>query len=146
VISTQRAQLKAYSNKKMLLTIKTKNIQSVLAFSDRPNRIAYRMKPSIYAKQVHSGTYSFTQDPPNLVLSIWNAGNIYDIPFKVTSYHIMGGKITYELNSLMPSEKITFSKLSGPAALYIDSFNINNPGCDPTQGSSGYKYCINSPV
>jgi hypothetical protein len=58
-------------------------VDGVLAFSDRPNRVAFRVSYAKHVKQVTTGRDSFIQDKPNLVLS-WAGTKQPPVAFKVT--------------------------------------------------------------
>ena len=104
------------------LAIPSKEIKSVLAFTDRPNRQAFRMKPEQYARLVHTGPDNFDVDPPNLVLS-WGDHKDPAHAYELVSHHKSKGYLVYSLKKLH-EQKIT--NRGGPAhqkgavAIFVD--------------------------
>ena len=70
----------------------------VLAFSDRPKRIAFKMKFADYHKMVHSGKNSFDKTEPNMVLSFGSSGRPA-LPFEIKTYTKTEGTLTYVLEA-----------------------------------------------
>lgn len=94
---------------------------TVLAFSDRPKRLAFKMKFSDYHKMVHSGKDSFDETEPNMVLSFGLSGRPA-LPFEIKSYVKEKDAVTYFLRLLTKEKSVkNFRTYVGPVSMYIDS-------------------------
>jgi hypothetical protein len=83
-IELKSAKLTHIKDQKYKLSFKPSDaVDGVLAFSDRPNRIATRMSYADHVKTVTTGKNSFVKDKPNLVLS-WGGVKQPPVAFKVT--------------------------------------------------------------
>jgi hypothetical protein len=118
VIEAASSKLTHAKGKRYKLTIPAKDIKSVLVFSDRPNRIAFRLKPEKYSKMVHSGKSSFGVSPPNIALKF---ANIPTAIFEVIRASLSRGTMHYELESLLSEQEKFFSHtVIGSVTMFID--------------------------
>ena len=105
------------------LEIPRNDIKSVLAFSERPNRIAYKMDTAKYIKMVHTGENNFDVNPPNLVLS-WGDSKQGAEAYEVIGYHHSKRYLTYSLKHLS-QEKIANRgepiHQKGEVSIFIDT-------------------------
>lgn len=99
------------------LTIPVNNIASVNAMSDRPNRVAYQLKPDDYAKLIHQGNNNFDVDPPNIIISFANVGEL--ITAQITSFKRGSDVLTWGLKPLLP---ISEKNYAGAATVFIDEY------------------------
>jgi hypothetical protein len=109
--------------KQYQLTIPVKSIESVLAFSDRPNRLTFRLGLADYQKIVYSGSDSFRESPPNIAL-VWSNEEEPDSTYTLEEHRRVGENMVYTLNRLGSAAPSMHGR-SGPVALFIDALEIN---------------------
>jgi hypothetical protein len=101
----KQAKLVYMKDQEYKLSFKPSNIvDGVLAFSDRPNRVAFRMSYTKHVKLVTIGRDSFIQDKPNLVLS-WAGIKQPPTAFKVVTASHSSNSSQYTLQVLRTSKK-----------------------------------------
>lgn len=126
------------------LALPLKEIKSVLAFSDRPDRIAFKMNPAKFAKLIHSGKNNFDMDPPNLVVS-WGDHKYPAAAYQITGHRQMDGYLLYSLTKLNQKKIATRGgpvHQQGKVAVFIDEYEIKKSDCLGTGGT--LKECTNS--
>jgi hypothetical protein len=119
VIEAGGGVLTHIAGKKYELSVPLKNIKSVLAFSQAPQRVAKLLTPSDYAKVVHTGKNSFDVNHANVAISF--KGGASDA-FVITGYGKNGQNITYSL-TLLDNQKGP-SNQTGHVSLFIDGSTI----------------------
>lgn len=126
VIDSAKGQLKRIDAKTYQLTLPVRSIHSVLAFSDRPNRVHFRLSPDEYGKLVYVGRNSFTDDPPNIVL-VWGGQHSRSIVYHLLSHQRSGGNIIYTLAQqpqIQSSRNVYAGSKSGRVVLFVDPVTI----------------------
>lgn len=127
-VHVQKARLARKTKRDYVLSIPLTEIKSVLVFTDRPNRIAFEVRPDQYQKIIHSGKNSFNVDPPNIVLST-NNPKLYAKAFEVVHYSVKNQVINYQLELLKPQQAIVGLKnYAGPVTLLVDNDSDNLGG------------------
>ena len=98
--------------------------QQTLYFSDRPERIAGHMKMDQYLTEWSKaeGPDNFSSDPPNAILSVFEAGKADNtvVVVKISHPVVDGNDILYSykiINGTMPGS-------GGATALFIDSIGV----------------------
>jgi len=128
VIRAPQAKLVPVSGKSFQLLIPVKDLSSVLAFSDRPDRIVKQLTLSEYVKLVHTGSNSFAVTPPSVALTI---GDNPTHIFELMGAKKVGDNIVYSL--ILLNNQTAPGVESGPLSLYVDDIVIN-PGNFPLPG------------
>lgn len=125
VIEAKAATLKHVNSDVYTLTIERKSIQSVLAFSDRPARLAMQMTPEDYAKLVHSArSDSFDRNPPNIAL-IWAGDGPAAAAYEIMRYTRDSNAIVYTIKKLHTKDDAgPVSYRHGAVALFIDGGSL----------------------
>lgn len=116
VITSPTSELKQLDKYNYQLIIPTKEIKSILAFSDRPERIVKHLSPSEYVKIVDSGQNSFIKNPPNVAVNIADHGSVV---FEVLQAIRTDNQITYHLRLL--DNQQSPNSMSGSVSLFIDA-------------------------
>lgn len=89
---------------------------TTLFFSDRPDRVTGHIPSCEFVESWNEGPDSFASNPPNAVLSIFNADDVSDIVVELKDPVLVGSELTYTVDILdgeMPAS-------GGPIALFID--------------------------
>jgi hypothetical protein len=98
-------------------TITLRDVPPVLIFSDRPDRVWGHMTVSELLPKVEGGADSFTENPPNSVLSTFRDG---ELPTEATVVMhrptLDGANLSFEVDVLGGHIPATF----GPASLFVD--------------------------
>ena len=98
-------------------TLTLRDVPPVLIFSDRPDRVWGHMTVSELLPKVEGGPDSFTENPPNSVLSTFRDG---ELPTEATVVMhrptIDGADLSFEVDVLGGHIPATF----GPASLFVD--------------------------
>jgi hypothetical protein len=98
-------------------TLTLRDVPPVLIFSDRPDRVWGHMTVSELLPKVEEGPDSFTENPPNSVLSTFRDG---ELPTEATVVMhrptIDGTDLSFEVDVLGGHIPATF----GPASLFVD--------------------------
>jgi archaellum component FlaG (FlaF/FlaG flagellin family) len=115
VINSPTGGLKQVAGNHYQLTLPVKGISSVLAFSDRPERIVKHLTLDQYVKAVHSGKDSFAKNPPNIAVTI--AGES-PIVFVLKDAVKQGDNVVYNLE-LLNNQQAPNAE-SGHTSIYID--------------------------
>lgn len=124
VIEAAHGSLTHVKGKIYQLTIPTHDVRTVLAFSDRPNRLAFTMKQSEYHKMNYTGKNSFTKNPPNVVLT-WGHQLDEAAAYTLVESHIDHHAFVYRLRYIGPSDNEVEAPQTGHLALFIDTVNIS---------------------
>lgn len=118
-IESSRASLTHISGNTFLLSIPTHSIQSVLVFSDRPNRFSTYISPDNYADIVHKGRNTFDTNPPNIVIAFGDSNPA--LAFTIKSFKKHEYTINYKLTLLTKVEDTKTIGYSGKVSLFIDN-------------------------
>lgn len=102
------------------LLIPISEIKPVLAFTDRPYRLARRLTPDEFAHLVHQGENSFSVKPPNIVVT-FDAEQPVANAFEVVSYQKDSEFIQYNIRYLNDSEGLPDPD-EGAVTIFIDEF------------------------
>jgi hypothetical protein len=129
VIEAAHGSLKHTSGKKYQLSIPVRDVKNILAFSDRPHRMAFKMTPQEYQKQTYTGAESFAKKPPNLVLT-WGHQLDEAAAYELLSYKQKNGRLVYELLYIGPKDNQVDVPQTGKLALFIDSYHLAYPDHD----------------
>lgn len=89
---------------------------TALMFSDRPDRVTGHIPSGEFVASWDQGADSFASNPPNAVLSIFQADHVQDVVVVLSHPELNGADLTYGVEILdgeMPST-------GGEAALFID--------------------------
>jgi len=95
---------------------------TTLFFSDRPVRMAGHFNKEDYLKLWADGKDSFSADPPNATLSVFEGGNndLLDVVVKLQNPRYQGDDLIYDI-TLIEGQ---LPKMGGPSSLFIDIFGI----------------------
>jgi hypothetical protein len=113
MLFVQNAQHAELNNNKLIL--KGMN-PTTLFFSDRPDRIAGHMPTAEILPLWKDGKDSFTADPPNATLSIFNKSEVTDVVVELRNPMLKGDELTYDVKVLNGP---AIAK-GGPCSLFID--------------------------
>lgn len=98
------------------MTLKKVNPITVM-FADRPERIAGHITNKEFMPLWDEGKDSFTHDPPNATLSVFNEkGEPQDVVVEIKNPQLNGDELTYDVRILEGKEIAQ----SGPCSLFID--------------------------
>ncbi len=89
---------------------------TALLFSDRPDRVTGHIPSGEFIESWGQGEDSFASNPPNAVVSIFQADAVHDVVVVLTDPQYDGTDLTYQVDILdgeMP-------ELGGETALFID--------------------------
>lgn len=118
VIKAKHAKLQRVKGNDFRLTIqKSSIINGILAFSDRPNRVTFRMSLGEYLRLNHKGADSFLMDPPNVSLS-W-ADKSPAMPYTMSGGTTSKSYVHWHLRALDKGSEA--SVRSGQLTVLIDS-------------------------
>jgi len=87
-----------------------------VCFTDRPERIAGHMPTTKIVPMWSEGKDSFTADPPNATLSIFNGDTVSNVVVVLRNPRISGDDLTYEVRSLEGTPPLQ----GGACSLFID--------------------------
>ena len=108
-IKAADAELKQIKGNQFQLTVQRSSIvDGILAFSDRPNRISFRMSLDNYLKLNHKGPNSFAKNPPNVSLS-WS-DNTPAMPYVMTGGSLIGNNVSWNLQALSDPKQPSLRK------------------------------------
>jgi hypothetical protein len=95
---------------------------TTLFFSDRPVRMAGHFNKEDYLKLWADGKDSFSKDPPNATLSVFEGGqdDLLDVVVKLQNPRYQGDDLIYDI-TLIEGQ---LPKVGGPSSLFIDIFGI----------------------
>jgi hypothetical protein len=113
MLFVQNAQHADLSNNKLVLKGMS---PTTLFFSDRPDRIAGHLPTSEILPLWKDGKDSFTADPPNATLSIFNKSEVTDVVVELRNPVLQGSDLTYDVKVLNGP---AIAK-GGPCSLFID--------------------------
>jgi len=113
LLFVQNAQHAELNNNKLIL--KGMN-PTTLFFSDRPDRIADHMPTAEILPLWKDGKDSFTADPPNATLSIFNKSEVTDVVVELRNPVLQGSDLTYDVKVLNGPAMAK----GGPCSLFID--------------------------
>jgi hypothetical protein len=126
-MKAKKATIQPIQGNKYQLTIPLKALEPVLAFSDRPYRLAFRMKAEEFLDLVHSGDDSFDKNWPNIVLN-WEAKGRSAAVYTMLAYKRNKDDLVYTLR-LVSSQKEEGiheeGKYSGRLGLFIDAKHMD---------------------
>ncbi|MFZ0611511.1 MAG: hypothetical protein WAM73_04680, partial [Desulfobacterales bacterium] len=95
---------------------------TTLFFSDRPVRMAGHYNKEDYLKLWADGKDSFSADPPNATLSVFEEGqdDLLDVVVKLQNPRYQGEDLIYDITLIEGK----LPKVGGPSSLFIDIFGI----------------------
>ena len=102
------------------LLIPISEIMPVLAFTDRPQRLAKRLSPAEFAHLVHQGENSFDIKPPNVVVT-FDAEQPVANAFEIVGYEKDNNFIQYNLRYLGDTQELPYPD-EGAATIFMDEF------------------------
>jgi len=113
ILFVQNAQHAEINNNKLIL----KGLSpTTLFFSDRPDRIAGHMPSAEILPLWKDGKDSFTADPPNATLSIFNKSEFTDVVVELRNPVLKADELTYDVKVLNGPAMAK----GGPCSLFID--------------------------
>jgi hypothetical protein len=118
-ITTKKAKLSRIAGRKFKLVIYRNNVSSILAFSDRPTRLAFSIKPKNLAKITLLSKELISNDPPNVSL-VFDQASIPDAAFEVQSAQVTDKAIRIRLKLLTHAKVPTHYQ--GKLIVFVDSF------------------------
>jgi hypothetical protein len=119
-IQADASQLIHHGGQRFELVVSLKHIKSILAFSDRPKRMAFKLTVKDYLQLAHSGEHSFSKIPPNVVIS-FGTSKREAVAFSVRKIEVVDGYMYFELQSLVGLKKLLpFKNYHGRVSVYID--------------------------
>ena len=148
-IETKHGVLRHLKDAKYELAVPLSDIKSVLAFSDRPNRLALRVAPQKFHDLVYSGDNNFAVNPPNVVLA-WGDQSQPAEAYTITGYRKGHGMMTYMLTKLGKNALVSSSN-KGSVSIFIDDETVDyTAGCpdmstDEGIQCAGTKACADDP-
>ena len=97
---------------------------TTLFFSDRPVRMAGHFNKEDYMKLWADGKDSFSADPPNATLSVFEQGqdDLLDVVVKLQNPRYQGDDLIYDITLI--DKEGALPKKGGPASLFIDIFGV----------------------
>jgi len=97
---------------------------TTLWFSDRPVRMAGHFNMKEYLATWEEGKDSFSADPPNATLSVFEQGQdeLLDVVVKLQNPRLQGDDLTYDITLI--DKEGPLPKKGGPASLFIDIFGV----------------------
>jgi len=97
---------------------------TTLFFSDRPVRMAGHFNKEDYMKLWADGKDSFSADPPNATLSVFEQGqdDLLDVVVKLQNPRYQGDDLIYDITLI--DKEGPLPKKGGPASLFIDIFGV----------------------
>jgi hypothetical protein len=114
LLFVQNAKSVELKNNKMIL----KGVSpTTIFFSDRPARITGHITTAQVMPRWSKGEDSFSADPPNAVLSVFNQNKTHDMVVELRNPVLKGDMLTYDI-------KVLHGKMiagGGPCTLFIDS-------------------------
>lgn len=121
VIKVKKAKLTHIKGKDYSLSFDPKNVvDGVLAFSDRPNRVAFRMSFDTYINITKKGPNSFASDSANIVLN-WDGTDAAPMAYKMVSHSSPSSdKHTINLTMLVRTAHHVPPR-GGTVTIYVDS-------------------------
>jgi hypothetical protein len=128
VISLKNARLMYVRERKYQLKfLTTDNKEPILAFSDRPQRVAFRLNRKEFNRLVQRGKDSFKKVPPNAAV-VFSSGNPRAKAYEINKYEIDGTAVTLSLTALIERKKGQAMRKpcgkecegSGDVSLFID--------------------------
>lgn len=128
VVAAGRGHIQHVSTNHYILSMQIPSVNQVIQFSDRPQRIVKYISGQDLTNSWSQGDNSFTQDPPNAVLSGYNLSPKIIV---LTRERIQGDTISYHFTS----EKALATKNYSQITLTIDYKCLNGgivvwqPGC-----------------
>ena len=109
------SSLKYLKGREYQLRVKQKQMKSLLAFSDRPARISFEIKPARFFQLAHQVRGVFHNDPPNLVLVFKGGSNA---TFEIGHYKIEKGAAILNLKHI--GKKKVPNTYTGKMILFVD--------------------------
>ena len=93
-------------------------------FSDRPVRMAGHYSMKEYLATWDEGKDSFSADPPNATLSVFEQGqdDLLDVVVKLQNPRLQGDDLIYDITLI--DKEGPLPKKGGPASLFIDIFGV----------------------
>lgn len=104
------------------LTIPRQDVHSILAFSERPKRIAVNLVPEDFWSSVSKGPNPFDKNPPNIVIT-WQSKHVAQA-YEMSHYRVGKKTITMDLKLLGRQNRIT-EAVTGPISIYIDDETVD---------------------
>ena len=97
---------------------------TTLFFSDRPVRMAGHYNMKEYLATWDEGKDSFSADPPNATLSVFEQGqdDLLDVVVKLQNPRLQGDDLIYDITLI--DKEGPLPKKGGPASLFIDIFGV----------------------
>jgi hypothetical protein len=102
-------------------TLTLNKVNSVVYFSDRPNRIAGHISLQQFVDNWGKGVEGFDVDPPNATLSIFDDDKASNVVIELLSSKITDGAIQFNIKVLKGEMPSSF----GVSSLFIDPINQN---------------------
>jgi len=131
VIEANHASLKYLGDKTYQLAIKRADVvDSVLAFSDRPYRKAYRLKLADYQQMVEAGNNAFLRMHPNVVLS-WGDRKEPAEAYTIKAHKLTPSLVTFTLLRISDQPRMQKNALvhQGHVSLFIDNYSFDPKKC-----------------
>ena len=121
LLFVQNSKGVAIDKDKRTLTLKGVS-PTTLFFSDRPVRMAGHYNMEEYLEFWGEGTESFSADPPNATLSVFEPGqdDLLDVVVKLQNPRLQGDDLIYDI-TLIEGQLPT---VGGPSSLFIDIFGV----------------------
>lgn len=125
VIRSHNAKLVYVSGKQYHLLIQQKDIKSILAFSDRPKRLSFRLTPQLFRQVIHlPGPDSFQVDPANAAIS-FPGSVVPDRAYTLQGVKISGQVVQFNLTLLGDEKCGATCVASGEVYLFIDTLTCS---------------------
>jgi hypothetical protein len=123
LLFVQNAKGVAIDKDKGTLTLKGIS-PTTLFFSDRPVRMAGHYNMKEYLATWDEGRDSFSADPPNATLSVFEQGqdDLLDVVVKLQNPRVQGDDLIYDITLI--DKEGPLPKKGGPASLFIDIFGV----------------------
>lgn len=120
-IQASSSQLMYHGGQRFELVIPLNQIHSILAFSDRPKRIAFKLVWNDFLKLIETGDQNVNKVPPNLVVSFGTASR-QPIPFIAYKIHVTDDYLYIEMQSFVGLKKLLpFKDYNGQVFIHLDA-------------------------
>ena len=134
VVSSKTATIKKLDGHRYTLTMKRIDINHVIEFSDRPNRIVKYIKGSELQEKWTEGKNSFAENPPNAVLSATNQKPVIVV---LGGVHVKKTAVTFYVSATASTPHTILNNVT----LSIDDWSQSNGG----KGVCCYKFICPPP-
>jgi hypothetical protein len=121
VIQTDKAQLIQRKIAYFELIAPSNQVKSILSFSDRPDRIAFKLDFDEFLSLANHGSHGFNKIPPNIVISFGESGR-EAMAFATKRFEILNGMMHFYLVPIEAfKDNKLFSNYEGEIVVYIDA-------------------------